>query len=116
MVKERNIVLCVIFSIITCGIYGIYWFIVMTNETNAVAPNSATASGGKAFLFTLLTLGIYGIYWAYKLGEKLDEANSKRGLPAKNQGILFLILNLLGFGIITYIIAQSELNKIAING
>ena len=30
--KNRNIALCIIFSIITFGIYGIYWFICLTNE------------------------------------------------------------------------------------
>ena len=27
----RNIVTCILLSFITCGIYGIYWFIVMTD-------------------------------------------------------------------------------------
>ncbi|MFQ7473997.1 MAG: DUF4234 domain-containing protein, partial [Anaerovoracaceae bacterium] len=27
---RRNIVLCIVFTFITFGIYGIYWFIVLT--------------------------------------------------------------------------------------
>ena len=34
---ERNIALCLIFSILTCGIYGIYWFICITDEANAAS-------------------------------------------------------------------------------
>ncbi|MCR5297346.1 MAG: DUF4234 domain-containing protein, partial [Clostridiales bacterium] len=32
--KNRNIVVCIILSIVTLGIYGIYWFIKMTDESN----------------------------------------------------------------------------------
>ena len=106
-IKNRSIPMCVILSIITVGIYGIYWFIVMTNESNALAPNNATTSGGKAFLLTLITLGIYGIYWNYKLGAKVDEMKGTDG----NSGILYLIIGLVGFSIINYCLAQSEINK-----
>ena len=41
---ERNIVVCILLSLITCGIYGIYWFIVMTDESNMVSDDQ-TASG-----------------------------------------------------------------------
>lgn len=37
--KNRNIALCIIFSIITFGIYGIYWFICLTNEMNMATPD-----------------------------------------------------------------------------
>ena len=36
-IPERNIALCLIYTIITCGIYGVYWFICITDEVNAVS-------------------------------------------------------------------------------
>lgn len=106
-IKNRSIPICVILSIVTLGIYAIYWFIVMTNETNALAPNNATASGGKAFLFCIITCGIYSIYWNYKLGAKVDEMKGTDG----NTGIMYLIIGLIGFSIINFCLTQSELNK-----
>lgn len=110
-VQQRNIAVCVILSIVTCGIYGIYWFICLTNDTNTIAGEIGT-SGGVAFILTLITCGIYGLYWAYKCGEKLDKAKSDRGIPASNGGILYLILFLFG-GIIAYALIQSELNNLS---
>ncbi|MBR4359761.1 MAG: DUF4234 domain-containing protein [Clostridia bacterium] len=107
-IKNRSIPVCVILSIVTLGIYGIYWFVVMTNESNALAPKNATASGGKAFLFTLITFGIYSIYWNYKLGAKVDEM---KGTENGNTGLLYLIIALIGFSIINSCLAQSEINK-----
>ena len=67
--KKRSIAGCIILTFVTLGIYGIYWFVKLTNETNRLAPEEATLSGGLAFLATVCTLGIYGLYWAYKLGQ-----------------------------------------------
>ena len=47
--KKRNIALCVIFSIITFGIYGIYWFIKINNDANELANPPKRTSGGVAF-------------------------------------------------------------------
>lgn len=112
MIKEKNIALCVIFSILTCGIYGIYWFITLTDETNDVS-GTPTASGGIAFLLTLVTCGIYGYYWSYKLGEKIDTAKRNRGLSTSDSGIVYLLLCIFKFDIIAYCLAQNELNKLA---
>ena len=70
--KKRSIAGCIILTLVTFGIYGIYWFVKLTNETNRLAPEEATMSGGLAFLVTICTLGIYGLYWGYKLGKKMD--------------------------------------------
>lgn len=111
MVKERNIALSVIFCFITCGIYGIYWFVCLTDDVNEVSGEYST-SGVLAFILTIVTCGIYGLYWAYKMGDKLDIAKQKRGIPASNGGILYLIVFMFG-GIIAYALIQNELNKLA---
>lgn len=98
--KKRNLALALLFSIITFGIYAIYWFVCLTNDSNAINPPEATASAGMAILFNMITLGIYGFYWHYKLGVKL-----------KGHGGLYLIIFILGFGWINFLTAQSEINK-----
>ena len=110
-VQQRNIALCVILSLVTCGIYGLYWFVCMTDDTNTVANEEGT-SGVMALVLTLVTCGLYGLYWAYKCGDKLDKAKADRGMPASNGGVLYLILYIFG-GIIAYALIQNELNKLA---
>ena len=46
--KQRNIVVCILLSLVTCGIYGIYWMIVLNDETNALSGRQGT-SGGLVF-------------------------------------------------------------------
>lgn len=112
MIEKRNIAVCIILSIVTCGIYGIYWFIKLNDDTNTASRTYGT-SGGMAFLFTLITCGIYGIYWAYKQGEKIDAAKNSRGIPSSNSGILYLILSIFGLSIVVWALMQSELNQMA---
>lgn len=110
--QQRNIAVCIILSIVTCGIYGIYWFIVMTDDTNRISGQMNATSGGMAFLFVILTCGIYAIYWYYKMGENIDMAKRNRGLQSSNTGVLYLLLGIFGFGIISYALLQNELNTL----
>lgn len=110
-VPRRSVALGILLTVITCGIYGLYWFVCLTDDTNIAAGENGT-SGIMALLLTLITCGIYGLFWAYKCGEKLDKAKSDRGMPASNGGILYLILYMFG-GVIAYALIQNELNKLS---
>lgn len=50
MISRKNIVTCILLSFITCGIYGIIWFISLTDDVR-IASGDERLSGGKAFLF-----------------------------------------------------------------
>ena len=113
MIERRNIAVCIVLTLVTCGIYGIYWIVCLTNDVNTVSGDVNGTSGGMVVLLTIVTCGIYGIYWAYKQGEKLDFTKNNRGIPSSNSGVLYLILQIFGFGIIAYALMQNELNKLA---
>lgn len=112
MVQVRSIVTCIILSIVTCGIYGIFWFISLTDDTRTLSNNFTGASGGTAFVYTLITCGIYGFYWAYKQGERIDTARRAKGLAPANQGVVYLILTIFGLGIVAYALMQNEINNL----
>lgn len=111
-IQERNIALCIVFTVITCGIYGLYWFVCLTDDVNAVAGESGT-SGVLALVLNLVTCGIYGWYWAYQRGEQMDRVKRERGIAASNSGILYLILYILGVGVVADALIQNDLNKLA---
>ncbi len=108
-ITPRSIPLCIIFSFITCGIYGIYWMIKLNDEVNIVSGEPQATSGGMVFLFTIITCGIYAWYWLYKMGERCDRIKGTNG----SLGILYLILGIFGLSIISYCLIQDTLNKAA---
>lgn len=109
--KQRSIGMCILLSIVTCGIYGLYWFVCITDDTNEMSGENDLAGGGMALLLTIVTCNIYGWYWAYKMGEKVDIIKNRNGMPSSNSGILFVVLQFLGLGIINYALAQDAVNK-----
>lgn len=113
MVKRRSIAVCILLSIVSCGIYGWYWLACMANDTNRVSGHEQDTSGGMVVLLSIVTCNIYHIYWMYKAGEKIDIGRSRRGLPPQNSGIVYLLLTLFGFSIISWALLQNELNQFA---
>lgn len=99
--------MAVILTIVTCGIYGIYWQIKLNDEINWLANDPTATSGGMVVVLSIVTCGIYGMYWAYKMGEKCDMIKGINGSSA----VLYLILSLLGFSIVSYCLMQDTINK-----
>ena len=112
-VEQKNIALCVILSIVTCGLYGLYWLYTLTEDTKTLLGDANGTSGGIVVLLSIVTCNIYNLYWMFTQGEKIDRIKTSRGLPSSNSGILYLILSLFGLSIISYAIMQSEINKVA---
>lgn len=112
-VIEKNIALCIIFSIITCGIYGFYWIYTMNDDLATVSGKEPEFSGGMVILLSIVTCGIFMYYWLYKAGTKLAETNeSLNRRYDTNSSIIYIILNFVGLGIISYALIQSEINKL----
>ncbi len=99
-----------ILVIVTCGLYGWYWWYTMAMELKNYL--------GREDINPVMDLGISfvcGLYFFYlpiKYGKLIQEAQQRAGMAnAEDQGVMFLLLTffLCGFG---YTKMQEELNKI----
>lgn len=102
--KQRNIILSIILSFLTCGIYAIVWLWCLNNELRIA--NNKQPNSGKNFLLSLVTCGIYFMIWNYKLGDEVEEAGGK------NEGTIYLLLALFGLSFVGLALAQVQVNKI----
>ncbi len=110
---KRSIPLAIVFTLVTVGLYAIYWIYTLTEDAHAAAGERTTASGGMVILFSVISCGIYSFYWLYKMGETIIMAKQRRGMTVDtNLPIIYLVLALFGFGIISYALMQSSLNEI----
>lgn len=112
-IQRKSIGLCIVLSIVTCGIYSLYWLYSMAEDLNMVTARPDGPSGGLVLLLTIVTCGIYGLYWLYRAGDDLDRQRAEQGQLPGHLGILYLLLSLLGFTIVSYALLQSELNGYA---
>lgn len=104
--EKRSIGLCIVLSIITCGIYGLVWIAQLNDELYEALGETPSTSGGMVVLFSILTCNIYAIYWYYKMGEKVDKL---KGIPSSSN-ILFPVLCFFGLGVINNALMQDALN------
>lgn len=106
---NRNIVLCIVLTVVTCGIYGIYWMICLNNEINQLAGETEATSGGMVVLLTIVTCGIYGLFWFFKMGERVDKI---KGVAGGSTNIIYLVLSIFGLAIVNYCLMQDTINKV----
>lgn len=112
-ITGKNIAKCLILTIVTCGIYGIFWFIKLVDDLNTAAQTPEESNGVTVLLLGLVTCGIYYFIWYYKAGDKVNKVRSLSGQYANDSAILYLLLGLFGLGIVNYVLIQTELNKVA---
>lgn len=106
-VKERNIVVCILLSVLTCGIYAIYWFVMLAKEAVSVKD---PADSAMLEILLMLFLPFVGLFLTEK---KFAEGCADRGISHSDNSVLYLILGLLGLGIVGVCMLQNDLNKLA---
>ena len=106
-IKPRNIVTAILLSIITCGIYGIYWTIMLTREAVSVKDMSDNA---LLEIVLMLFLPFVGFMMVEK---KFAEGLNAKGFAHADNSILYLVLGLVGLGIVPLCMIQNDLNKLA---
>ncbi len=95
---DRNLLVYILLSLITCGIYGYYFLYTMARDVNvACEGDGQSTSGLVAFiLLSFITCGIYAIYWYYTLGNRLCANAPRYGLNFQENGTTILMWMIFG--------------------
>jgi hypothetical protein len=94
---KRSVVAVIVLSLITFGIYGIYWFVATKTEMVDRGASIPTS--------WLLIIPIVNIYWTWKWCEGVDHVTQGKMSAA----VTFLLVFLLG--VIGVAIVQATFNK-----
>jgi len=104
--KNRSLGMMILLSLITFGIYPVYW---QCSFQGQLKEKTGKGFGAVAhFFMCLITFGIYSIYWNYAAGKRLQEVGAQ-----EDRSILYLVLSLFGLGIINMFLMQHQANKIS---
>lgn len=110
--QQRSIPVCIILSIVTCGIYAIYWYYTLAVGFDQCSTQSRLpTTPGLTVLLYIVTGGIYGIYAYYKWGQATNEIQVSRGLPNSDRGIIYVILSICKLDIVNMALIQSDFNE-----
>jgi len=109
--ENRSVAVCVILSIVTCGIYSIYWlYKIAQGFYYAQTYEKVSTSPGVTILLFYLTCGIYGYYCYYKWGRASSEIAYRYGRDGSEKAVIYLLLAIFGFSIINDALIQSDFN------
>lgn len=109
-IEKRSIAAAIVFVVITCGFYAIYWEYKILDSL--YRANNIPSNAGVDVLLSIITCGIYGLYMLYKAGKMESSAMRIYGLPEKDEGALYLILGIFGLAIVSFAILQSNINSV----
>nr|WP_152911911.1 MULTISPECIES: DUF4234 domain-containing protein [unclassified Enterococcus] len=110
--QQRSILMVILLTIVTCGIYYFYWFYQTTKELTEYSEDYRL-SPGLSIVLTIVTCGFYQIYWWYRIADIFISAQQKAKYPRLNDNkILFVVLTLFGLDIINMAILQSDMNQL----
>lgn len=116
VVKEKSIGLCVVLSIVTCGIYGIYWLYTIASDLNDLCESQNQEKGAEPGLVVVLgivTCGIYSLYYLWKAGKMVSSLTRSNGQHPSDDSIVLMVLSLLQLSLVSYCILQSHINGFA---
>jgi hypothetical protein len=107
---RRDIVMSIIFTVITCGIYGLYWQFKQMEIINAWLQREEY-SFWTWFFLSIITCGIYAVYIEYKLAVSINTIQEQNGLTVNsNLPLICILVSVCGLGIVSNAIQQSEMN------
>lgn len=116
MYKNRNIVTSILLTLVTCGLYGIYWLACLADDLNAMEENREMPSGGMVVLLSLITCGLYQLYFMYMAGKRMYALYAQKNMYTSDNAIVYLLLVLgtcvmPGAYIVAYAILQNDINR-----
>ena len=117
-IRERNVFWMAGLSILTFGIYALYWTYHLQKDTNRLLGFRSEPAPGTVVLLGIVTFGIYLVYWSWKQGIKFKlEAEGRGSNEARDCPSLYLVLQVLTYFVgITWVIVlalmQDRLNQL----
>lgn len=110
-IKQRNIFVCLILSILTCGIYSIFWLYTIIKTMYELSNTDGEPI--LDILFIIITCGLYGFYLWYKLSKIQTQVNHTYNIADIDNTVLYIVFYIFGFAIVNYCIVQDNINNIA---
>lgn len=103
--KHRSIPLCIILSIITFGIFFLYWFFSITKDLIKELEYEKVDSAGLNLLFLILGTFPYLMWWNYKISAYIIIIEDKNKIQTDFWASPLSVL----YGLVLH---QSRINRI----
>ena len=109
---KRSIVAGILLTLVTFGIYGLYWQYKQMATLNAWLGRNEY-SFWLWFFLSIITCGIFGIYYEYKMATGINEVQADNDLEYdSNLPVICVLLAIFGIGIASLAVQQYQINRL----
>ena len=108
-VFKRRVGICILLSIVTLGIYAIYWQYLLVKNVRAIKGDDSSCTGE---MLCLLFVPFYSYYWWFTRGDAVKNALLKKNHSVSGSGVIYLVLALFGLSIVAAAIMQNDFNNL----
>jgi len=109
--EDRNIIVVLLLSFVTCGIYNLVVRYQVGTELNVHARRPSGLKPGLDILLGILTCGFWFIYSDYRYAQELKNICEDEQTPVQDITVICLVLTLFRQGWITVLLLQNEANS-----
>lgn len=109
--QKRSIIVMLILSFITCGIYNLIWMYLARTEFQKLSGYS-DINPALELLLTILCFPFF-YFWVYKFSSDIARYQAETGRYVSDTGIINLLLAIFGLALVSELIIQSQLNELA---
>lgn len=110
-IKKRNPYLCIVFSLLSCGIYGLYWYYQIFKNLEQHGMRGMCGYVGQ-FVLSLFFLFPCLLIFGLKFNDQLNAVRQRYGLPPEDNSTMFLLLAILCPAAL-FAVTQHKLNRFA---
>jgi hypothetical protein len=110
--EKREPAMVIVFGILTCGIYLYYWIFQTSTEIKNALGGREDINPTMDIVLTIVTCGLYAIYLFYRYPQLLLELQDRTRQPRNDISTISIILAVVGLGIVSIFMIQTELNKV----
>lgn len=109
-INKRKIGVCILLSIITFGIYSIYWEYLLIKNIRTIQKDESSCTGE---MLCLLFVPCYSLFWWFTRGKIVKNKFAEYGYSATGNETIYLVLTIFGFAIISMAIMQDDFNSLS---
>ena len=108
-INKRKIGVCILLSIITLGVYTIYWQYLLVTNIRAIQKDESSCTGE---MLCLVFVPFYSLFWWFTRGKIVKDKFAEHGYSASGNEIAYLVLGIFGLSIISMAIMQNDFNSL----
>ena len=109
-INKRRIGVCILLSIVTLGIYAIFWMYLLVKNVRAIKEDKSNCI---LEMLCLIFVPFYALYWFVTRGNSIRQTYTKYDIYTGSNQIACMILGLFGLHIVAFAIMVIRKNAVS---